>query len=246
MKSSKYALTSFFKEVKANHDGRSIESNKEALKKISLKTGDCFFILDFAENKISHFEGFNRMFDYDLKRIDLPFIFDKIHPDDSVLVQSLIKNMISELLHLKIPKYTNVFRLKLRFAKSNEQFIRILGDNFVLETNKDDIVQSMLIRFTDVSFLNNSEALDWWVNPEYLSKERISKLVYGGGKDAFTNREKEIVLLILSGKNNIDISKKLHISHHTVATHRKNIMSKSESSGVAELELFCKKNGVFA
>lgn len=245
MKSSKYVLTSFFKEVQANHNGRSIESNKDALKNISLKTGDCFFILDFAQNKIVHFEGVKDMLGYDLKQIDLPFIFEKIHPEDSALVQSLMKNIISELLDHNIPKSTNAFKLKLRFSKRNGEYLRILADNFLLQLNKENLVQTILIRFTDVSFFDNRDSLDWWVNQEYLSRERISKMVYGDGKNTFTNREKEIVLLILTGINNKDISKKLHISHHTVATHRKNIMSKSACSGVAELEVFCKKNGVF-
>ncbi len=246
MASSNYQLASFFKEVEANlNNGRSVKADNEALKKVSPETGDCFFVIDFAKNEIVHFGGMNVLFGYDLKNIDLPFIFDIIHPDDSVLAQALIKNIITQLVKLKIPKYTNIFKLKFRFIKSNGQDIRVLGENFVLQLNKDNLVQTILIRFTDVSFLDNSDVLDWWVNPDFLNKEKIAKLVYGVKKNIFTDREKEIILLIFVGLNNKNISGKLNISHHTVATHRKNIMSKSDCSGVDELKTFCKKNGVF-
>lgn len=245
MKSSKYTLSSFFKEVQGNYYGLSIGSNEDFLKKISLKTGDFFFVLDLAKNKIVHFEGLKEMLGYDQKEIDLPFIFDKLHPEDSVLVQSLIKNIVGELLKLNIPRFTNVFKLKLRFAKASGEYTSIIGDNFILHLNEDNIVETILIRFTDVSFLDNPDPLNWWVNEDYLSKEHISNMVYGSKKFIFTVREKEIILLILKGISNKRIAGKLNISHHTVATHRKNILSKANCSGVAELELFCKNNGVF-
>ena len=58
-------------------------------------------------------------------------------------------------------------------------------------------------------------------------------------------REKEIILLLFIGASSPVIAKKLDISKHTVATHRKNIFSKSNCSGPEELKVFCKKNGVF-
>ncbi len=43
-----------------------------------------------------------------------------------------------------------------------------------------------------------------------------------------TNREEEILRLIVKGYLNKEIAEKLHISHNTVLTHRKNIISKQE------------------
>jgi len=110
-----------------------------------------------------------------------------------------------------------------------------------MQTNNDGIAQSFLIRYTDVSFLDDSEVIDWWVNTDFINKEEFVQSIYGEDKDIFTDREKEIVLLMLLGITNKNISSNLNISQHTVATHRKNILAKSNCSGVQELKSFCKK-----
>ena len=50
-----------------------------------------------------------------------------------------------------------------------------------------------------------------------------------------SERECEIVSLLISGLQNKEIAKKLHLSKYTVETHRKNIMKKLEVSSSAEL-----------
>jgi len=121
----------------------------------------------------------------------------------------------------------------------------MLTDNFIIQTNGENLVQSILVRYTDISFLDNSKTVDWKVNLDYLDEELIVKEIYGDKKNIFTEREKEIILLVIIGTSSPVIAKKLDISKHTVATHRKNIFSKSNCSGLEELKVFCKKNGVF-
>ena len=57
-------------------------------------------------------------------------------------------------------------------------------------------------------------------------------------------REIEIVQLTASGLNARDIAKKLHLSHHTVYTHRKNVMKKLSLGSVSELTLYAVKTGI--
>ncbi len=247
MTSENPEMASFFKEVETSLKNRATENaNDDLLDQISLESDQCFFVFDFTKNKIVHFGGMKKMFGYDLENIDLPYIFDKLHPDDSLLFQAIIKNVIEQSIKIAIPKYTNVLKLSSRFRKNNGEYIRVLSEDFILETANDGIVKSFIVRYTDVSFLDNSEVLDWWVNTDFLDKNAIVNSVYGDKKDIFTAREKQIVLLILLGSSNKTISLDLNISKHTVATHRKNILSKSNCSDVQELKTFCKKNGVFA
>ena len=53
-----------------------------------------------------------------------------------------------------------------------------------------------------------------------------------------TKRETEIVGLIASGEQTKAIAEKLHLSAHTVNTHRKNIMRKLKINNTAELVLY--------
>jgi len=68
-------------------------------------------------------------------------------------------------------------------------------------------------------------------------KDEINEVV-------LTNREKEIIKLIASDKNNNQIADELHISLRTVETHRRNIMQKLEVNSVVALVRYAIKNGL--
>ncbi|MGI6074325.1 MAG: LuxR C-terminal-related transcriptional regulator [Fermentimonas sp.] len=62
--------------------------------------------------------------------------------------------------------------------------------------------------------------------------------------DMLTNREIEILRLIVSGNQNKEIADMLNISLNTVLTHRKNIMSKTGIKTVSGLTFYSIKNGI--
>jgi len=246
MASTNYQLATFFKEVEKQLKVReSNDFTDLSFEEIAPIYGECFFVVDLTKSKILHFGGMKQMFGYHEKNIDLPFVFDKNHPEDSQLVQPIVSNILSKIVHIAIPNYTNVFSMTSRFRKSNGEYIRILTDNFIIQTDDQELVQSILVRYTDLSFLDESDTVDWKVNDNFLDKDLIAKEVYGEKKDLFTAREKEIVEFIFNGSSNSEIADSLNISKHTVATHRKNILSKSKCSSLEELIIFCKKTGVF-
>ena len=51
----------------------------------------------------------------------------------------------------------------------------------------------------------------------------------------FTFKEKEVLALVSSGLTTKEIASKLNISHHTVETHRKNLLRKCEAKNSVEL-----------
>jgi two-component system response regulator NreC len=68
------------------------------------------------------------------------------------------------------------------------------------------------------------------------NKELIEKL---------SDREKEILELIVQGLNNHEIGAKLFVSHRTVDTHRTNIMRKLNVSNVVYLVRIALKSGLY-
>lgn len=58
-------------------------------------------------------------------------------------------------------------------------------------------------------------------------------------KDSLTKREKEIIRLIGQGYRAEKIADELNISVHTVRTHRKNILNKSDCKNITELVAKC-------
>ena len=246
MNASNYQLEPFFKEVESQLKLRETNPLDEQLfEDIAPIYGECFFVVDLSQSKILHFGGMKKLFGYNEKSIDLPFVFDKNHPEDSHLVQLLVSNILSKIVTIEIPNHTNIFSVTSRFKKKNGDYLRIMTDNFIIQTNEQNLVQSILVRYTDLSFMNDSDTVDWKVNANYLDLDQIAKEVYGPEKNVFTQREKEIILFMFKGISNPIIASDLNISPHTVATHRKNIFSKSKCSNIEELKRFCKKYGVF-
>ena len=61
---------------------------------------------------------------------------------------------------------------------------------------------------------------------------------------ALSEREIEIVKLIAFGKKNKEIADRLNVSHHTVHSHRKNIMKKLNVNSASEITAYAIKSGI--
>jgi len=61
-----------------------------------------------------------------------------------------------------------------------------------------------------------------------------------------TERESEITALIASGMTNKEIGEELHLSHHTVHSHRKNILKKLGINSVSELTVYAMNVGLIS
>jgi DNA-binding NarL/FixJ family response regulator len=62
--------------------------------------------------------------------------------------------------------------------------------------------------------------------------------------DLLSTREKEILRVLASGKNNREVADLLHISVATVETHRNNIFQKLNLHNLAELILYAVRKGL--
>ena len=61
-----------------------------------------------------------------------------------------------------------------------------------------------------------------------------------------SERESEIIVLIAEGYTNIQIAEKLHLSSHTVNTHRKNIMAKLGVKNTAGIVMYAVKTNLIS
>lgn len=81
-----------------------------------------------------------------------------------------------------------------------------------------------------------SKILDVIINKSFGTPEKAS------GLEVLTDREKDILSLIASGKMAKEASLELNISIHTIYTHRKNIMKKLNINSPVELVMFAINN----
>jgi DNA-binding NarL/FixJ family response regulator len=81
-----------------------------------------------------------------------------------------------------------------------------------------------------------------WRVSEALLDEFLQRRHHGGGTEALTPREREIVQLIAEGMSNKQISRHLHISVKTVEAHRTAAMRKLSLSSTANLVRYAVRN----
>ena len=90
-----------------------------------------------------------------------------------------------------------------------------------------------------------NHAFDYLLKPVCLDDLKASIERYKAEfQSNLTKRESEIIHLIAKGYNSKKIGEKLFISHHTVDTHRKKILEKTECKNAVELTLFATNNNL--
>ena len=99
---------------------------------------------------------------------------------------------------------------------------RLFVDEVILNTDSENIILKKLKNLT----ANGN------INPN------------GNVKNELSERELEILKLVAKGYTNKEISTELHISPHTVITHRKNITAKLEIKTIAGLTVYAILNGI--
>ncbi len=85
-----------------------------------------------------------------------------------------------------------------------------------------------------------NKVLDIILNKQFSTEEEEDSCE----PTVLTERESEITALIASGMTNKEIAGKLHLSHHTVHSHRKNITKKLGIKSVSELTVYALKVGL--
>ncbi|MFY7651907.1 MAG: response regulator transcription factor [Chitinophagaceae bacterium] len=80
-------------------------------------------------------------------------------------------------------------------------------------------------------------------NGHYIVKE-TKEFSIENNHTIFSNREMEIIQLIVEGASVKEISNRIFISEHTVKVHKRNIFAKAKVQRATELIAFCKKNNI--
>lgn len=133
--------------------------------------------------------------------------------------------------------------LTFKVQKSDGSFIKILCQISVCESHENQVTK-LLINFTDINFISSDCDLAWALQSNTEDRLKFKSLVAAKYITIFSVRELDIVKEICTGLSNSQIGKKLFISTHTVATHRKNIYKKSNCHCVSSLHSYSKQRGL--
>ncbi|MFD1314188.1 helix-turn-helix transcriptional regulator [Namhaeicola litoreus] len=203
---------------------------------------ECFYVFDLFLNKIIYFKGFNDFLGYKDK-IDLPFIFSCYHPKDRTVVTDLIKEVVKELPKQNFHLHANILNIAYRFKKNNGDYCKILSQTIVSDIDPKGKVTKVLLRYTDISFMDSTPIVKWDVDEKYFCKKTIQQRLIEQSDLPLTRRESEIAFLIAKNYTNSEIADQLCISKSTVESHRKSVYKKTNSHSKDHLILFLKSKG---
>jgi len=213
-------------------------------KQIQLQPKESFFLIDYSKNKLVYSCGFENTWGYSDDEMNLDIVLNNVHPEDKELVYRLGKETV--LYAIENPKYcrSNLLSFTYRSLKKNGDYGRYLSQSIILKTDSKGILVKSMVKITDISFIKTPNNVVWEFYSKELDQKKFRERIYEKERKFFTKREWEIISLIKSNLTNAEIAEKLFISANTVATHRKNIMKKSDRHSVTELLAFCKSKGL--
>ena len=166
-------------------------------------------------------------------------LLELIHPDDIpyfLNFENTVTHFFNQLSQEKIHKYK--VRYDYRIKKSNGEYIRILQQVVTIHSDANGSVIRTLGVHTDISHLKKTNNMSLSFiglegEPSFHNVEVLT--VLNPTKEILTQREKEILKLVLNGQNSMKIANLLNLSKHTIDTHRKNILKKTNCQTVNEL-----------
>ena len=179
-----------------------------------------------------------------IKREGISFLDRVVHPEDKSI--SLALHAKAWEFILQKPPHTRseyCMSTDYRIRRADGAYIRLLQQNCILHTDK---AGNLLLFFgicTNISYWNKNQDITLTIkrrNGETYSFKASAS--YDGELSKISRREREVIQEICRGKNTIQISDRLHISPHTVSTHRKAILRKLGIKGTAALVRFATEN----
>ncbi len=114
----------------------------------------------------------------------------------------------------------------------------VFGENF-------EVPRFYILYFEDIThFYKGSEY--WMLFQNFTDRGMYSSFYKKSGVDnnIITEREKEVLKLIVAGKTTKEVAQMLHISPATVSQHRKNMIKRTHAKDTSALIHFCKICGI--
>lgn len=201
-------------------------------------------VIDIIQKKILFAKGFKDLLGYHDNEMDIEIIVGGRHPNDDKIVSKIGQATITYAMDNPLDSASYSLLMTFRRRKRDGSYIKILSSTTTYETDATGRMKSLLISYTDVSFMDDSESIYWKFDMDNLNNIEFRKKIYLSYKDFFSTREIDIIKCIKKDFKNKEIAKVLFISPHTVKTHRKKIFKKAKCHNKKELLFFCSKKGI--
>nr|WP_299253676.1 LuxR C-terminal-related transcriptional regulator [uncultured Cytophaga sp.] len=180
-------------------------------------------------------------------------IYNTFHPAHMAIYNAYIYPKISETMAEALANNEDVksykFSTTFKAVRSNKQEFWCHIQLAVIETYSDGIPMFTLSLLSDVSHIKKDNNIDFLIY-KTASDEIQQTISYTSFNEdnsqlKLSKREIEVLALVKKGHTSKEIATKLFLSEHTVHTHRKNMLHKTNTKNMAELIQFAHLKNIF-
>ncbi|WP_299555717.1 LuxR C-terminal-related transcriptional regulator [Seonamhaeicola sp.] len=177
----------------------------------------------------------------------MKYFWSRIHPDD---VKPWLK-ALNDLMDFTLDTISEEKRKQMsytwnyRFKNARGVYVNIIQNTTPLVL---DSQLKPIIGLAHYTVLDHQIKLDITATAKLLNDKNEYETKYFNNfsqkllTNGISNRERDIIRLLLLNKSSKEIGEKLNISSHTVDTHRRNILKKLQLSSTGELIALIKAN----
>ncbi|MAB47624.1 MAG: helix-turn-helix transcriptional regulator [Flavobacteriaceae bacterium] len=183
----------------------------------------------------------------ELKEKGMRYFWSRIHPEDVEFwlqaLNSLMKFTLSEIPKEK--RQDASYTWNFRFKNAQNVYVNVVQNTTPLIFDSEN---KPIIGLAHYTIMHPDVKLDITASAKLLNDKQEYETIYFDSfsqkllHDSVTNRERDIIRLLILDKTSKEISEKLNISSHTVDTHRRNILKKLDITSTGELVGILKLN----
>jgi len=184
-----------------------------------------------------------------LKQKGMRYFWSRMHPDDVegwlAALNELMNYTVNEI---SIEQRTRMnYTWNYRFKNSKNQYVNVIQNTTPIEFDKEN---KPIIGMAHYTVLNSNIKMDVCASAKWLNDNNEYETRYFNNfsqkllTNGVSNRERDIIRLLVLNYSSKEIAEKLHISSNTVDTHRRNILKKLNISSTGELVGMLKMNKI--
>ena len=213
------------------------------------------FELEYVSKSVENFVN------KDISDIELNDLLQTVVPEEIDIINlksKVISDFYSNFLSKEnVLTYKNIFTYRMK--DGNGRLRTMLYQAIPLSVLENGMPEHVMCIQTDVSHLKVASTTTVSFINIHGGRSYFNVDITGGKFDPasrvddekefselFSVREKQIVINLSRGLNAEQIAEELNLSHHTVKTHRKNILQKSGCANTTELVAKCLINGIIS
>ena len=243
-----------YKDIFASYDKPSLEEHINKIKELDvfLPYNATFFCItntqdlsfEYVSKNIKACLGIDKN---EMRKKGMRYLWSLMHPDDIdkwlQALDSLMKFTLSEIDNSdrSLMSYTWNYRLK----NGKGDYVNVIQNTTPIEF---DASNKPIIGLAHYTVLGGEIYMDVCASAKRLNENNEYETVYFNTysrkllTDNISNRERDIIRLLVLNQTSKEIADKLHISPNTVDTHRRNILKKLNISSTGELVGMLKMN----